>query len=228
MRLRVSLLVAVLALAGCRHIAAPVQPVGDWRILVEPVEPFAAVYRLACCGRRGMVAAVRGDASSLLVVISAPPAGEVVQAWVVDGRVDIFWPRDRCRTQIPGGFLPLGNGATLAFEPAVLALALSGRLPGDAQPVMGLAGWIAGSVGGVLIKARLAGDPARLVRLEIRGKGDRPAATIDCADHSARVPGTLVVASGTEHVELRLASWRGGSPPATPAWLDQPVCVGRT
>jgi len=216
---------AVLAAVGCRHVAAPPAPVGDWRVLVEPVKPFAAVYRLACCGRRGLIAAIRGDGSSLLVAISAPPAGEIVQAWVVSGRVDVFWSRDRCHQDLPGGFLPLDRVARLALEPAVLAMALSGRLPGDAHAVDGLADWVAGRVGGVPIRARLAGDPPRLVRIEVPSAGDRPAATIDCADHRARVPGTLVIASGAEHVELRLASWRGGNPPEAPAWLDRPVCV---
>lgn len=221
-------LVAALALASCRHVTAPVQPVGDWGILVGPVEPFAAVYRLACCGRRGMVAAVRGDASSLLVAVSAPPVGEIVQAWATTGGVEVFWPRDGCRRLMPEGLLPLDTGAVLAVEPTVLALVLSGRLPDDSRAVAGLGGWVAGSVGHVPIRARLDGDPARVVQIVVAGQGDRPDVAIECSDHRSRVPGSIAVASGGEHAELRLASWRASNSPAAPAWLDQPVCAGGT
>lgn len=196
-------------------------------MLAVPVVPYRALYRLSCCGRRDLLAALRGDADSLHVSVAAPPGGVILEAWVAGDSGVLLDGERRCRVALPAGRLPLTSELSLPLAPAMLAVLASGRVPEGAVPIEARPGWVRAPVGGGWLHARVGGSPPRLSAVEIsdeQGSEARLAAVLTA--HRGLVPGVLDVRAGGRTLLLELQVWEQGTPPAPPGWLTRPVCEG--
>ncbi|MCU0291974.1 MAG: hypothetical protein MUF10_08300 [Thermoanaerobaculaceae bacterium] len=222
-RLTVGLVLA----AGCRHaVPRPALP-ADWTALVLPPTPYRALYRLSCCGRRGLLAALRGSDSLLHVSVAAPPAGSLMEVWI-DGRAgSVLDAERRCLVTLPAGELPLTPEVTLPLAPAVLAVLASGRIPAGAVPMPDRPGWVAATVEGAWLRVRATGSPARSSSLEVGRPGESGVllrATMSA--HRGLVPGVLDIEVGGQTLRLELQVWEQGTAPVAPAWLGSGACGG--
>ena len=217
---------ALVALGGaaCRHAAPP--PPADWSPLVGAVRSFSGLYRASCCGGRRFNAAVRADGERLFVSISVRPRGAVFEAWLAP---DGAWAAEApwtCRWPLESGRLPLGDDATLPLDAAVLSVLLAGRLPEGTLAVEGSPGWVTAPAGSGWLRARVAGTPARLERVEAGQAGMAAEVRALLGEHHGTVPGTIAVEAAGERLRLELVEWRPGSPAvAEPAWLAAPACA---
>lgn len=222
-RLAVGLVLA----AGCRHAVPPPALPADWTALVLPPTPYRALYRLSCCGRRGLLAALRGNDSMLHVSVAAPPAGSLMEVWI-DGRSGWVLDAERkCLVVLPAGELPLTPEATLPLAPAVLAVLAGGRIPAGAAPVPDRPGWVAATVEGAWLRVRATGSPARCSGLEVGRPGESGVllrATMSA--HRGLVPGVLEIEAGGQTLRLELQVWEQGTAPTVPTWLGSATCGG--
>lgn len=214
-------------LVGCRHAALPTPLPADWATLVLPAPSYRALYRLSCCGRRDLVAALRGSAGVVHLSVAAPPAGSLVEAWLEGRSGALLDVERRCRIVLPPGELPLGRELSLPLAPGALALLVSGRLPAAVVPVSGRPGWVEGPVDGAVLRVRVAGSPPRATALEVAGQGGSgPLLAAVMSAHRGLVPGVLDVQVGERALHLELQVWEQGAPPGPPAWGALPPCGG--
>jgi len=219
---------AVLAAAGagCRHGRAPEAPLPpDWRSLAQAPPPFAALYRLSCCGQRNLVLAVRSGADRLSLSVAVPPGGAAVTAWFAGGEGWIQRVKERCREPLPQGMILLSKGAALPLDPTLAARVLSGLLPEDAHEESMEPGWIEASDGRFTWRARIEGPPAHCTRIVVfRPTEERPVLAADLKSPVGRVPGALVLTTGSQRAEMDLEEWHSADSPQPPAWLALPEC----
>jgi len=215
------------ALGGCR-LAAPTAPLpADWAVLVAPIPSYKALYRLSCCGRRDLVAALRGSTGVVHLSVAAPPAGSLLEVWVDGAEVEIFDGERRCRSVVTAGVLPLTPELTLPLAPATLAALVSGRLVAAAGPIEERPGWVEAAVEGVRVRERITGQPPRATALElVTADGVGPGLTAVMTAHRGLVPGVLEVKVGERSLRLELQVWEQGVEPAPPVWLSLPTCGG--
>ncbi len=215
------------ALGGCRLAAPPVPLPADWAVLVAPVPPYRALYRLSCCGRRDLVAALRGNAGVVHLSVAAPPAGSLLEVWVDGARAEVLDGERRCRSVVAAGVLPLTPELSLPLAPATLAALVSGRLPAAAVPAEERPGWVEATVEGVRLRVRVTGRPPRATGLElVTVDGVGPGLTAAMTAHRGLVPGVLDVEVGERSLHLELQVWEQGGEPAPPVWLSLPTCGG--
>jgi hypothetical protein len=198
-----------------------------WQALLAPVTPYAAMYGLECCGRRNLIAIVRGDAASLSLQVIAPPGGEVLGAWV--GK-DGGWLRrapGACREPLPRGTLPLGVGAVLPLDAELAGLLLGGRLPTGATPIAGEPGSVEALIGDLWWRALVEGQPPHTTRVTVGRLDDsRPLLTVRLTDQRDGRPGRLRLVAGSLRADLALQGFRDSGVPVEPAWLQSPRCPG--
>ncbi len=209
--------------AGCRTaVVEPPLPSG-WVELTRPPAPFAALYRLTCCGQRQLPTVVRSAAEVLSVSVSVPPGGVAWEAWF-DARGGVARVRgDRCLFRLPAGRVALPGGAMLPIEAPLWAALLAGRLPPGMAPAEGRPGWLAGSAGRGLLAARCAGEPARCLEVRLQEAGGTEM-VVRLDRHHGRVPGRLRATAGSDRVVLELVEWGPGPALTAPAWLDWSPC----
>lgn len=221
------LFVGLTLLAGCRHAAPPAELSAGWTALVMPSTPYRALYRLSCCGRRGLLAALRGSDDRLHVSVAAPPAGSLLEAWTDGGVGSLLDAERKCRVALPAGELPLTPEVTLPLAPAALAVLASGRVPVGARPMPERPGWVGATVQGAWLHVRITGVPARCTGLEVSRPGEKLVllkATMSA--HRGLVPGVLDIEVGNQRLHLELQVWEQGEAPAAPAWLASTPCGG--
>lgn len=220
-------LAAAGVLSGCRTIApaTPVPP--NWAELVAPVRPFAALYRLSCCGQRNLVMAVRGDAERLSLSVAVPPGGAVLAAWLDGGRGWVERAKEGCREALPQGVLPLSAKASIPLDPGLAGRLLSGLLPAGSREDAAAAGWVEATSSELSWRARVEGPDPHLTRVVVARPGaDMPLLDASLGDPHGRVPGSVALKAGSVKAELALQSWREADPPPAPAWLASPICGG--
>ena len=224
-RRSIALLAVLAAAAGCRHAAPPAAPLPvGWRALTEAPRPFSALYRLACCGHRGLVLTVRGDGERLSLAVAVPPGGTALSAWVGPDGGFVRREKTGCREPLAPGELPLGGGASLPLDPALAALLLAGRLPADAREEPLSPGWVAAASGGYLWRAQVAGPEPHWTRVVVARSGGGTPLTVVRRDGVGAVPHRLELSVGSTAAELDLQAWRPDAPPSPPAWLSAPPC----
>ncbi len=211
--------------AACRHAAAPAAaPLPpDWRTLVGEPAAFAALYRLSCCGQRGLPTTIRGDGAHVSIAVAVPPGGVAFEAWIAD---DGGWVRDRkrgCAVRIPAAVLPLGEGVDVPVDPRWAAFLLGGRLPPGSEPAAGVDGWVEARSERGWYRARVHGEPPRVAEVRLgRGSVGGPTLTAVVTTAASRLPRVLEMESGGERAELELVEWH-----PTSAVLARPDWVGR-
>ena len=216
----------LVAVAACRHLAPAIPGLPEgWEGLKAAPAPFAALYRLDCCGQRNLLLTVRGDGDRLVIAVAAPPAGTVLDAFL-SGRGG--WATSdggRCVSSLPPGELPLREGNTLPLNPLLAATLLSGTLPGEAREIVDRPGWVGAVVEGLEVRWRIVPGPPRCAEVEV-SRADRTVGVLraEIDDHHARVPGRLDIRSGHERALLRLIEWQRGGPLVAPAWTAAPPC----
>lgn len=221
------LVVGLVIVAACRHGVPPSTLPADWTALVLPPTPFRALYRLSCCGRRGLVVALRGSDSLLHVSVAAPPAGSSMEVWIEGRRGSVLDAERECRMALPAGELPLTPEVSLPLAPAALAVLASGRIPPGAAPVPDRPGWIGATVEGVRLQVRATGAPARCSGLEVGRPGeDTTVLRATMSAHRGLVPGVLEIEVGGQTLRLELQVWEQGTPPIVPAWVGWATCGG--
>jgi len=189
------------------------------------LRPFASLYRLDCCGQRGLLATVRGDGEQLSVAVAAGPAGTVVEGWL---SADGGWLRnggERCVRPLAPGTLPLPGGAALPLDPWLAATLVSGTVPPAAVPMPAHAGWLTARVRGLTVRWRVSAGVVAAVEV-VRGDGGEPLLEVALDEHHGRVPGRLRFRAGREAGELRLVEWREAALPGTPEWIGWQTCEG--
>lgn len=225
-----ALLLLILAAAGgCRHLAPPAPLPADWQSLVAEPRPFSALYRLSCCGYRGLVLGVRADGERLSLTVAVPPGGAALAAWVGPDGGWVHRVKEGCRDPLPAGVLPISAKSSLPLDTRLAAMLLSGLLPADAREVRQAPGWVEASTSGLRWQARVEGPQPHLRRLVVTRAGETtPMLTADIRESTGRVPAGLRITAGPEEAELVIQAWRVGDPPAPPPWLSAPVCGGGT
>ncbi|HUK12257.1 MAG TPA: hypothetical protein VLW17_03060 [Thermoanaerobaculaceae bacterium] len=220
-------LVAAGALSGCRS-AAPVSPVPtNWPELALPVRPFAALYRLSCCGQRNLVLAVRGDGERLSLSVAVPPGGAVLAAWLDRGQGWVERAKEGCREALPQGVLPLSAKASLPLDPGLAGRLLSGLLPAGSRVDAAATGWVEATTAELSWRALVEGPDPHCARVVVgRPGGGKPLLDATLGDPRGRVPGSIALKAGSVKAELALQSWREADPPPAPSWLASPICGG--
>ena len=190
-----------------------------------PLTSYRVLYRLSCCGRRGLVAALRGSESRLLGSVAAPPAGSLMEAWVDGLEGSVLDAEGKCRATLPAGELPLTRDVVLPLAPAALAVLVSGRIPAGAVPVPERPGWVEATVDGVWLRVRATGSPTRCTGFEAgRPGGEQVLLRAAMSAHRGLVPGVLDVEVGAQRLHLELQVWEQGKPPLAPGWLGLASC----
>ncbi len=217
------LLLLGLVAGGCRSSTVEPPLPSNWGELTQPPAPFAALYRLTCCGQRRLPTVVRSAGGVLSVSVSLPPAGVAWEAWFDAGGAVARARGYRCLSRLPSGRIALPGGASVPLEPPLWAALLAGRLPPAMAPAESTPGWLVGNVGGGRLVARCAGEPPRCREVRLLMVGG-PELVILLDRHHGRVPGRVRATAGRDRVVLELAEW-GPAPALTaPEWLDWPPC----
>jgi hypothetical protein len=213
------LLVAV----SCAGLSPRELPLAPSPVPFGSPRPFAALYRLDCCGQRGLLLTVRGDGERLALSVASGPAGAVVEAWVDASGGLMKGGRDRCVRRLAGGRLALAGGGELPARPALVALLARGVVPEGAQPAPARPGWLEGATAGAAVRWRVAGGV--VAEVEVAGESaGAPPLVLTLAEHHGLVPGRVEFRSAGESGSLKLVEWRETVAPATPAWVSWPVC----
>jgi hypothetical protein len=222
-------LLGVIVVSACRSLApqAPLPP--DWRELATPPSPFAALYRLSCCGERNLVLTVRGDAARLSVTVVVPPGGTAVAAWIEGGRGWVRRPGQGCREALPPGVLPLSQKASIPLDPELALLILSGVLPPDAREMPDAPGWVEGSVSGLWWRARVEATGPRCTHVVVgRAGAEKALLTATLSGAHGRTPERVDLKAPGLKVRLDLQAWRDAGSPSPPTWIADPPCGGRS
>jgi hypothetical protein len=207
-------------------VAAPEAPLPpDWRSLARTPTPFAALYRLSCCGQRNLILAVRGGADRLSINVAVPPGGAAMSAWFAGDEGWIQRVKERCREPLPPGSIPLPKGAALPIDPGIAGHILSGLLPEGAREESDTPGWVEASDDRFVWRARIEGSPARCTRVVIFRRGEeQPLLVADLKTPLGHVPSELLITAGAQQAELVLQERHPADPPQPPAWLGLPGC----
>jgi hypothetical protein len=222
------LVVVAAVVASCRSVWPPAPLPAAWRQVSGTPPPFAALYRVACCGRRGLLCTVRYDRSHLDLTVTTPPGGAVLRAWLAPEQGWLLDGRNGCVQRLEGGELPIDSQASLPLDPDAAAFALAGRVPGEARPIAGRPGWVGGMLAGRAWSAQIQGETPRCTRIEFRaatGKTGDVVAVL-AAYRQVGIPGTVTLRAAGRTVEMSLLAWRGSPPLAPPPWLGTSPCAG--
>lgn len=199
----------------------------DWSSLVRAPAPFTALYKLACCGQRGLLLAVRGGGGRVALSVAGPLGGVAAGAWVTGGQGWVERVKERCRKPLPFGMIPLSGGAALPLDADMAASLLSGLLPEGLHELPEAPGWVEGTVGGLRWRARVEGPHPHCTRVVAFRSGEAaPVLVADMRDPMGVVPAAITFTAGAQKAELELQEWRPGEPPQAPAWLSLPACGG--
>jgi hypothetical protein len=219
-------LVACAALVGCRHAIAPQAPLPEsWVSLRGPAPVFTSLYRLACCGRLGLLAAVRTDAHRLSLDVTVPPGKVVLEAWVENGRGFIHDRDAGCTVPLAGDELPVARQAALPLDLPLLGTLLAGTLPEQARAVAEAPGWVEWEADGLWVRACLSGEPARVVKLRAGRPGEREARlSAELGAHRGPAPSTVELELAGRRASLELLAYHAGATVTAPTWLTEPLC----
>ncbi len=215
----------LLVAAACRHVTPAAPLPADWQVLVRAPQPFAALYRFSCCGRRDLVLTVRGDGHALALGVTVPPGGIALAAWVEQDGGWVWRAKETCREPLPKGVLPLSATASLPLDPGMASLLLSGLLPDGAHETAGQQGWVEAAGGAFWWRARVEGPEPHWTRVVIGRVGEAGAVLVaDRRDAGGALPHTLALKAGSIKADLVLREWRPSDPPSPPPWASGPAC----
>lgn len=213
----------VLAASCSSGVAPQPQPLAPAPELRGAPRPFAALYRLDCCGQRGLLVTARGDGERLSLAVASGPVGTVIEAWVTGDGGLARSGRERCTRPLSAGRLPLTGGSDVPLDPRLAALLVRGVVAGTALPVPERPGWFADTSRSATVVWR--SEAGVVVGVEVSDPGGRePSLVLAMAEHHGRVPGRISFRAGTDEGELTLVEWREAAPPTEPAWLSWPSC----
>ncbi len=216
-----------LAMGGCRHLAVEPELAVGWEALSWRGQGFAALFRLSCCGHRGLVATVQAGEAGVGLSVVAPPGTKVFEGWTDDAGTWLAEGGGHCLRQVPGQGVPLPSGAIIPVNHRLLAALLAGRLPRGGEPDD--SGWVIGLEDGWVWRARVVGAPPRCVRFEAAREGEaapKLAALLD--RHRGSLPGRVVLVVDGARVEAVLEAFRATAEVMPPSWLAAPPCGGRS
>jgi hypothetical protein len=224
----------LLAAAGCRHAAPPAPLPPEWQTLVATPRPFAALYRLSCCGYRDLILTVRAGDRRLALTVAVPPGGTTMAAWIDGAGGWLNRVKEGCREPLPKGVVPVSASASLPLDPDWAMLLLAGMLPPGTRELPELPGWVEATTEALIWRARVEGPEPHCTRVLLtRTDGGEPvlvAALKSPLGYTAGVstlPRGLSLVAGSVKVELTLQAWQTGEPPASPPWLSAPICGAR-
>lgn len=205
---------------GCRTAPAAPTLTRDWQALATAQPSFAALYRVDCCGQRGVLVTVRSGGAVVAVTVVVPPAGPRAEVWWAPGGGWLRRAGSQCRSDLAASFSELA-----ALTPEPVAALLAGHLPvggaPDDEP-----GVVAGFAAGLTWRAWLAGTPARVSRFALAGAGEAAVlADIEVLEVRGSVPGTMRGTVAGARFAASLVEWRGAPAPSPPAWLEAPLCA---
>ena len=213
----------VLAASCSSGVAPQLQPLAPAPELRGAPRPFAALYRLDCCGQRGLLVTARGDGERLSLAVASGPVGTVTEVWVTgDGGLGRSG-RERCTRPLSAGRLPLTGGSDVPLDSRLAALLVRGVVADTALPVPERPGWFSDTSRGATVAWRTEGG--LVVGVEVSSPvGGESQLVLAMAEHHGRVPGRISFRAGADEGELTLVEWREAAPPAEPAWLSWPSC----
>ena len=221
----------LLAAAGCRHAAPPAPLPGKWQALVAAPRPFAALYRLSCCGYRDLILTVRAGDGRLSLTVAVPPGGTAMAAWVEAAGGWLNRVKEGCREPLPQGVVPVSASASLPLDPGLATLLLAGLLPPGARDLPELPGWVEATTEGFFWRARVEGPEPHCTRVLLTRSGDeKPLLVAELKSARSRVSGVMPIprgislVAGSVKAELTLQAWQTSEPPSPPPWLSAPVC----
>jgi hypothetical protein len=222
----VLLAIAAAAIAACRHVSeSPAGLPPDWELLRTAPSPFAALYRVECCGQRGLLATVRAGSGLLRVTVAAPPAGTIADVWLTADAGWLTRNQGRCVTPISNRGVPLREGRWLPLEAVTAELALAGSLPVGALRDESRTGWVRVEVPGfACYRWRVEGSPPVVTAFEVGRTCGEVALAAELSAHHGRVPGLIALRSGRDRAVLELVEWRSAEIPEAPGWLAAPRC----
>lgn len=224
-RAALALAAGLLAAAACRSVP-PTQPLSpQWESLVGEVRPFSALYRLTCCGERGLPTVVRGGDHTLSVAVAVPPGGVAWEAWLEHDEAWMYRSGRACRRRLPAGEVPVGKDARVPLAPDLAGYLLGGRLPPGTAVSSGDPTTVTAAVGPWHVRAHVVGVPPRWLSAAVvgPGAGGKPI-TFSFADRHGRLPGRVEIHAGERDVLLELVQWLPDGAPTPPAWLGLPEC----
>jgi len=226
-----AILALLLAAAGCRHAAPPEPLPPGWQALVAAPRPFAALYRLSCCGYRDLILTVRAGDGRLALTVAVPPGGTAMAAWVEGAGGWVKRVKEGCREPLPKGVVPVSASSSLPLDPDLATLLLTGMLPPDTRELPELPGWVEAATGALLWRARVEGPEPHCTRVLLTRAGDEePLLVADLESpfgYTSGVPTPprgLSLVTGSVKAELTLQAWQTSEPPSYPAWLSAPIC----
>lgn len=202
-------------LAGCRS-AAPVSQLSHLQL--DPGY-FRALYRMSCCGLRGLLLVVRRSQEGLSLETAGGPAGAMRALWITQKEV---WERTpgNCLIRRPGIGVPLPGGKVLPLRIELFVPLLVGLLPqGGEEVTPGL--WQFQGHDGIL-RLQLAGGPSRWVRGWWTTAGNE--FKLKAWRYRGRLPGMLSVRGAGLNLELALLEFNPNGDPTPPSWLRWPLC----
>jgi hypothetical protein len=204
----------------------PIAPLpAGWEELRRTPHPYAALYRFSCCGRRGLLLAVRSGDARTAVSLTAPPGGVILDAWLANPDRLVADRDGRCKVRASDSLATVAEGITVPLDGDALAAILAGALPSDATAVDRLPGWVEQRTASGWLRARVAGSPARVAEV-VLGQDRQPGRQVKAKLSGYRdgVPGSVALDLGGESARLELVSFRQSATPAPPAWVSWPWC----
>ncbi len=192
-----------------------------------PLPSSASLYKLSCCGRRGLLAAIRADAERLAITVTVPPGKVVLEAWAA-GRVGYLHDRESsCRVLLAAEELPLTRDVGVPLDTALVAVLLSGVLPASARAVAEAPGWVEWESNGVWARASVSGPSPRVTAVRSGRVGDR-GVRLEASLGAFRgtVPGEVELEVDGRKAHLELLSRQDAKAVEAPPWMAEPTCVG--
>lgn len=221
----VALAVGVMLSASCHQLAPAPGLVPGWAALEWRGSGYVALYRLACCGQRELLATVRAGEAGLGLTVVAPPGVIVLDGWLDDSGGWVATDGGRCRQPLPRGAVPLPDGTWLPLPRQVATALLAGRIPPGGAPDTD--GWVAGREGEWHWRARVVGTPPRCVAVQVRAAdGGEPLLAAVLAGHRGGLPRSLAIGARGTRIRAELGEWRSQAGASPPAWLTAPLCGG--
>jgi len=215
------------ALWGCVGLAGRAAlPVG-WESLQEAPRPFAALYRLECCGRRNLLVTLRCDGTSLDVAITAPPGAAVLRAFIAPAGSWLYDGEANCVARLSEEGLPLGDGHVLPLRPRIAAVLMSGGVPPGSRAVAAAGAWVSATTADGIWSNRVAGPSPHVVEARLVDRDGGLVLDVGISEHRLqRIPAVLELHAGGERFVLNLVSWRGSDELKSPGWLSLARCGG--